>query len=216
MVITQQQIRRAVPEVSNKLLDQFVASLNMWSEPFKINTPQRMAHYLTQVIFESGYLKSVEENMNYSAERLLQVFPEYFKSKEEAASYARNPMKIANRVYANRMGNGNEASGDGWRYHGRGFIMLTGKSNYYQFSKYDLCTKDVVVNPESVAEFPLNQVASMWFWERNNINAIADLDDGKAIGEDLVTRITKIVNGGTNGLAQRKYIYRKIRRDFGY
>lgn len=216
MIITQQQIRRAVPEVSNKLLDQFVASLNMWSEPFQINTPQRMAHYLSQVIFESNYLKSVEENMNYSAERLLQVFPKYFKSKEEAASYARNPMKIANRVYANRMGNGNEASGDGWRYHGRAFIMLTGRSNYEQFSKYDLCTKDAVANPGSVAEYPLNQVASMWFWERNNINAIADLDDGKAIGEDLVTRITKIVNGGTNGLAQRKYIYRKIRKEFGY
>lgn len=175
-----------------------------------------MAHYLSQVIYESGYLKSVEENMNYSAERLLQVFPKYFKSKEEAASYARNPMKIANRVYANRMGNGNEASGDGWRYHGRSFIMLTGRLNYEKFSKYDLCTKDVVINPDSVAEYPLNQVASMWFWERNNINAIADLDDGKAIGEDLVTRITKIVNGGTNGLAQRKYIYRKIRKEFGY
>lgn len=216
MVITQQQIRRAVPEVSNKLLDQFIASLNAWSEPFQINNHRRMAHYLSQVIFESNYLKSVEENMNYSAERLLQVFPRYFKSKEEAAAYAHNPIKIANRVYANRMGNGNEASGDGWRYHGRGYIMLTGFQNYQQFSKYDLCTKPVLASPESVAEYPLNQVCSMWFWERNNINAIADLDDGKAIGEDLVTRITKIVNGGTNGLAQRKYIYRRIRREFGY
>lgn len=216
MVITQQQIRRAVPEIGSKHLDSFVASFNAWSEPFLINTPQRMAHYLSQVIFESNYLKCVEENMNYSADRLLQVFPRYFKSKEEAAVYAHNPVKIGSRVYANRNGNGNEASGDGWRYHGRGFIMLTFKNNYEQFSKYDLCTKDVVANPESVAEYPINQIASMWFWERNNINAIADLDDGKAIGEDLVTRITKIVNGGTNGLAQRKYIYRKIRKEFGY
>lgn len=206
MVITQQQIRRAVPEVGSKHIDSFVASFNMYAVHFGINTPLRIAHFLCQTIWESNYLKSVEENLNYSAQGLLKTFPRYF-TEETAKEYAHQPLRIANRVYAGRMGNGNEASGDGYKYKGRGFIMLTGKENYQKFNKYDLCTEDVVNHPEEVAEFPLNQLAAMFFWEANNLNALADRDDCQAI--------TRKINGGLNGLSNRQFLLRRFKKEFG-
>ncbi len=209
--VDQQLIRRALVGIatpSNDVLDSYIASFNMWAHVFGIDAnAKRVAMYLAQTIFESAYLKSTEENLNYSADGLMKVFPKYFKTKTEADAYARQPQKIASRVYANRMGNGSESTCDGWKYRGRGYIMLTGKSNYEQFSKYDLCTKDVMKNPDSVAKYPLNQVCSMWFWEKNNLNEIADTED--------VDKATKVINGGTNGLSDRKLLYRRFAREFG-
>lgn len=117
--------------------------------------------------------------------------------------------------YEGRKDLGNTQPGDGRRFKGRGFIQLTGRANYQRFCASDLCTEDVVTHPEKVAAFPLNQVASMWFWQTRGLSAMADLDDGGPMGEDIVTRITRKVNGGTNGLADRKYLYRKFKKEFG-
>ena len=213
MVITQAQLSRAVPEVNRARLNEFVASFNMWAAHFGIDTPLRAAHYLSQVFHESGYLKAVEENLNYSADGLLRTFPRYFNATT-ANQYARQPEKIANKVYANRMGNGSEASGDGWRYRGRGYIGLTGKSNYADFKRYDLCTADVVNHPEKVAEYPLNQLCAMWFWEKYKLNVEADKDNGLNYSEVCKT-ITKKINGGTNGLANRQFLLRRFKKEFG-
>ena len=209
--VDQQLIRRAlvgIATVDNKKLDEFVASFNMWAHSFGIDANhRRVAMFLAHTLFESNYLKAAEENLNYSVEGLLKTFPKYFKTQAEAEDYARKPQKIANKVYANRMGNGDEASGDGWRYRGRGFIQLTGKYNYSEFSKYDLCTKNVLNEPDCVSKYFLNQLSAMWFWDRNNINYWADIDD--------VAKCTRLINGGTNGLNTRQLLYRRFSREFG-
>ena len=117
--------------------------------------------------------------------------------------------------YEGRKDLGNTQQGDGVRFKGRGFIQLTGRANYTKFNEFDLCTEDVIANPEKVAEFPLNQVASMWFWQQHGLNELADRDDGGKMGEDICRQITKKVNGGTNGLANRLYLYRRFRKEFG-
>ena len=207
--VDQQLIRRVLagyPIPSDEALNAFVASFAQWNEVFKINTPLRVAAYLSQVLVESAYLTAKTENLNYSADGLLKTWPKRF-DKAKAEAYARKPEMIANYVYANRMGNGNEASGDGWRYRGRGLIQLTGKDNYAAFSKYDLCTEPVLKNPDKVAEFPVNQIAAMWYWEKRNINAPADTGN--------IDEVTKRVNGGSNGLATRKTIYRRLCTQLG-
>lgn len=207
--VDQQLIRRVLlgyPVPSDDALNAFVASFNQWNEVFKINTPLRVAAYLSQVLVESAYLTAKTENLNYSAEGLMKTWPKRF-DKAKAEAYARKPEMIANYVYANRYGNGNEASGDGWRYRGRGLIQLTFKANYEEFSKYDLCTEPVLKNPDKVAEFPVNQIAAMWFWEKNKINDPADNGD--------MNEVTKRVNGGSNGLATRKTIYRRLCTQLG-
>lgn len=139
---------------------------------------------------------------------LAQVFHESgaLRYVEEIASGAQ---------YEGRKDLGNTQQGDGVRFKGRGFIQLTGRTNYTKFNEFDLCTADVVANPQAVAEFPLNQIASMWFWQTHGLNELADRDDGGKMGEDIVTRITKIINGGTNHLSERKYFYRCFKREFG-
>jgi putative chitinase len=209
MLINRQQILRALVGIAtppSEALSEFVASLNMWSETFNLNTPLRMCMYLAQVLHESNYLRSQSENLNYSAEGLMRTWPKRF-DRAKAEAYARQPEKIANCVYANRMGNGDEASGDGWRYRGRGYIMLTGKEQYIKFSKFDLCDKDVVADPDAVSRYYLNQLASLWYWEKHNLNAIADIGD--------VEKATKVINGGNNGLANRKLLYRRFCKEFG-
>lgn len=211
ITIDAQLIRRALVGIATpneEELKNYIASFNMWAHAFGIDeSHRRVAMYLAQTLFESNYLRSTEENLNYSADGLLKTFPKYFKTKAEADSYARQPQKIANKVYANRMGNDNEQSGDGWRYRGRAYIMLTGKANYDAFSKYDLCTINVVKDPDSVAKYYLNQVASMWFWDRNNLNYWADRDD--------VGKTTQVINGGQNGLSGRKLLYNRFSKEFG-
>ena len=117
--------------------------------------------------------------------------------------------------YEGRKDLGNTQKGDGVRFKGRGYIQLTGRANYTKFNACDLCMENVVEHPEKVAEFPLNQVASMWFWQTHKLNELADNDDGAKIGEDVCRQITKIVNGGTNGMANRLFLYRRFRKELG-
>jgi putative chitinase len=164
-------------------------------EAFNIHTPLRLAHFLAQCGHESAGFKATEENLNYSSKALLAVFGKYFDN-ETAEQYHRKPEKIANRVYANRMDNGDEESGDGWKYRGRGYIQLTGKHNYSKFN--ESVEDDVVESPELVKEkYPL--LSAAWFWSSNGLNRLAD--GGNT--DEVVTKVTKRVNGGTIGLEDR-------------
>ena len=164
-------------------------------EKFEINTPLRLAHFLAQCAHESGGFKVTQENLNYSAKGLLGIFKKYFPTEELAKQYERQPQKIANRVYANRMGNGDEASGDGYKFRGRGFIQLTGKDNYNTFGKS--IGVDVVSNPDLVAtQYPL--LSAAWFFAKNCLHKA---DFGPT--DTTVTSVTKCVNGGTIGLEDR-------------
>jgi putative chitinase len=163
---------------------------------FGINTPLRVAHFLAQCGHDSGGFRVTQENLNYSAKGLNGIFKKYFPTEAAAAAYARNPQKIANKVYANRMANGNEASGDGFKFRGRGYIQLTGRDNYTQFGK--AIGVDIPNNPDLVAStYALASAA--WFWSKNGLNRLADA----GASDTAVTSITKRVNGGTIGLADR-------------
>jgi len=162
---------------------------------FNITNPLRLAHFLAQCGHESGGFKLVSENLNYSAEGLKLTFPKYF-TDALIPSYAKNPVKIASRVYANRMGNGDEASGDGYKFRGRGYIQLTGKTNYSSFATF--IGEDTVANPDLVAnKYPLASAAFFF-----NSNKLWTICDGGA-SDTIVTDVTKRVNGGTLGLADR-------------
>lgn len=161
-------------------------------DKYKINTSLRLSHFFAQIKHESN-LKPINENLNYSSTGLLSTFGKYFDAKS-AAIYARNPEKIANKVYANRMGNGDENSGDGWKYKGRGFIQITGKSNYTALSKST--GKDYINNPGLLLNEADAMLSALWFWDSKNLNSLADKDD--------INLITKSINGGLNGLDDRK------------
>lgn len=162
---------------------------------FNINTSLRLAHFLAQCAHESAEFKTREENLNYSAAGLKKVFPRYFPGNL-AENYARQPEKIASRVYGGRMGNGNEASKEGYKYRGRGYIQLTGKDNYSAFA--NSVSDDVLDKPDLVAsQYPL--LSAAWFWDIRSLNALADA----GAGDEVVTKITKKVNGGLNGLEDR-------------
>jgi putative chitinase len=164
-------------------------------EKFSINTPLRLAHFLAQCGHESGGFKAIQENLNYSADGLKKIFPKYFPGNL-AESYARNPEKIASKVYGGRMGNGGEETKEGFKFRGRGYIQLTGKDNYTAFAKS--IGEDTVANPDLVAtKYPLASAA--WFFSKNGLNAIAD----KGADDATVTSVTKRVNGGTIGLTDR-------------
>lgn len=164
-------------------------------EKFQINTPLRLAHFLAQCGHESGGFRAVQENLNYSADGLKKIFPKYFPGNL-AESYARNPEKIASKVYGGRMGNGDETTKEGFKFRGRGYIQLTGKSNYTAFA--NAIGEDTVSNPDLVAtKYPLASAA--WFFWKNGLNSIAD----KGADPATVTAVTKRVNGGTIGLADR-------------
>lgn len=165
-------------------------------EKFAVNTPLRLAHFLAQCGHESGGFRITQENLNYSAKGLQGIFKKYFPSEALALDYAKKPQKIANRVYGGRMGNGNEASGDGYKFRGRGFIQLTGRDNYKAFD--DAVEDNILENPDLVAtKYPLASAA--WFWNKNKLNQLAD----KGAATEVVTMITKRVNGGTIGLPDR-------------
>jgi putative chitinase len=163
---------------------------------FGLNSNIRLAHFLSQCAHESGNFKVFTENLNYSAKGLRSIFGKYFKDDASALAFERKPEKIANRVYSSRMGNGDEASGDGWKFRGRGYIQLTGKDNYTQFDKS--VADDILANPDLVAtKYPLMSAA--FFFERNNLWKICD---GGADKEDVIA-LTKRINGGTHGLEDR-------------
>ncbi len=176
--------------------DTVIAMIPDTADKFQINTPLRLAHFLAQCGHESGGFRLTQENLNYSAKGLNGIFKKYFPTEAAAAAYARNPQKIANKVYANRMENGSEASGDGYKFRGRGYIQLTGRANYTAFGK--AIGEDIVNNPDIVSgKHAL--LSAAWFWSKNGLNKLAD---GGA-GDATVTSITKRVNGGTIGLADR-------------
>lgn len=176
--------------------DSVIAQIPFIQSTYKVDTALRLAHFLAQCGHESANFKATRENLNYSAEGLNKIFKKYFPTLESAKSYARQPEKIASKVYANRMGNGDEASKDGFKYAGKGYIQLTGKANYMEFDK--TVPEDITNNPELVAvKYPLASAA--WFWSKNGLNAIAD----KGATDLVVTSVTKRVNGGTIGLADR-------------
>jgi putative chitinase len=163
---------------------------------FQINTPLRLAHFLAQCGHESGGFRVTQENLNYSAKGLMGIFKKYFPTEAIANAYQRNPQKIANKVYANRMSNGDEASGDGFKFRGRGYIQLTGRANYTEFGKS--IGEDIASNPDIVSgKHAL--LSAAWFWSKNGLNKMADGGASDAV----VTSITKRVNGGTIGLADR-------------
>lgn len=172
-----------------------IAQLPDTMAKFELNTPLRLAHFLAQAGHESGGFKAVNENLNYGAKGLLSIFPKYFNT-ETAALYERKPEKIANIVYASRMGNGDKSTGDGYKFRGRGYIQLTGRSNYTEFSK--AINEDLTMNPDAVAtKYPL--LSAAWFFHKNGLHKIAD----EGATDAVVTKITKRVNGGTIGLADR-------------
>jgi putative chitinase len=176
--------------------DAVIAQIPGVMEKFQINTPLRLAHFLAQCGHESGGFRLTKENLNYSAKGLMGIFKKYFPTEALANQYARNPEKIANKVYGNRMGNGPESSGEGFKYCGRGYIQLTGKDNYTAFGK--AINEDLTKDPTVVAgKHAL--LSAAWFFSKNGLHKLAD---GGAT-DAVVTQITKRVNGGTIGLADR-------------
>ena len=175
--------------------DSVIAAIPDTAAKFNITNVLRLAHFLAQAGHESGQFKATSENLNYSSKGLLGIFPRYF-TPALAESYARQPQKIANRVYGGRMGNGVEATGDGFKFRGRGYIQLTGKDNYTQFDK--TVPEDILSNPDLVSgKYALMSAA--WFFDKNKLWAICD----KGADQATVTAVTKRVNGGTIGLPDR-------------
>jgi putative chitinase len=170
-------------------------------------TPERAAHFFAQTAHESGNFKAFAENLNYGASGLTTTFKKYFTTTEKALLYERKPEKIANLVYGNRMGNGDEASGDGFKFRGRGALQLTGKDNYKVFSEY-LKKPEIMTNPDLVAtEFAFE--SAIFFFDRNKLWDICD----KGVNKDTILALTKRINGGTHGLADRE---EKTLKYYGY
>lgn len=162
-------------------------------------SPDRAAHFFAQTAHESGGFKTFSENLNYSLKGLRSIFRKYFPTDALANGYARQPMKIANRVYANRMGNGPESSGDGWKYRGRGPLQLTGKDNYRAFGRYIGREQEVLDNPDIVAT-ELGFESALWFFDHNKLWSICD----RGTNDAAILALTKRINGGTHGLDDRK------------
>ena len=203
MNLTLVQLQQILP--GNKQIAQWFAALEKFLPKFDITTTQRTAHFLAQCCHESGNFVATTENLNYRWQTLRKVFPKYFTSDALAQQYANMPNKqeaIANLVYANRMGNGDSASGDGYRYRGRGLIQLTGKNNYQKFLASEPgLTPEYIATPDGAVH------SACWFWSTNGLNALADKND--------LVAITKRINGGTNGLEDRQAKYQKISQILG-
>jgi putative chitinase len=196
--VTIDLLRKICPKTTVATLTQYVIPINTVGKHFGMSeNSKRMAAFLAQLAHESGSFNFTKENLNYSAAGLNKTFKKYFKTLASTNGYARNPEKIANKVYANRMGNGNEASGDGYKYRGRGLIQLTGKDNYQRFATAMKMTIDQVI---AYLETPMGAVSSAgWFWDTNKLNIYADKND--------FVGLTKRINGGINGLEDRRHHY---------
>jgi len=181
------------------MADKWRVALQYTCDKFEINTPDRVAGFLSQCGHESGGFRFTSEDLHYRAEALTRIWPQRFPPGI-AESYAMQPERIANRAYADRMGNGDEASGDGWKYRGRGLIQLTGKDNYAAFSLE--CDNEALVKPNLVAEPELAALSAGWFWKTNGLNALADAKD--------IVGMTRRINGGTNGLDDRQMRYSRL------
>jgi putative chitinase len=176
--------------------DAVIAQIPDTAAKFQINTPLRLAHFLAQCGHESGGFRATQENLNYSAKGLNGIFKKYFPTEAAAKAYERQPAKIASKVYGGRMGNGPESTGEGYKFRGRGYIQLTGKENYTAFGK--AINEDICSNPDKVAaNYAL--LSAAWFFSKNGLHKMAD----EGASDQVVTKITKRVNGGTIGLPDR-------------
>lgn len=196
MTITKDQVEQLLH--GNPDIDEWSSAMSLLFPKYEINTPARIAGFVAQCGHESQNFKTLEENLNYSAEGLNRTFPKYFvKAGRDAQAYHRQPEKIANVVYANRMGNGDTASGEGWKFRGRGVIQLTGKDNYSRFAKYVGKSIDDTIEYLKTKQGALE--SACWFWKTNGLNEIADSGD--------IVAMTKRINGGTIGLEDRQKHY---------
>ncbi len=184
----------------NPYTDYWYHALEQCLPDYDINTPKRVSAFLAQCMHESGNFKFLKENLNYRAESLMRVWPRYFPNMDVARQYAQKPEMIANRAYGGRMGNGDESSGDGWKFCGRGLIQLTGRNNYQAFA--DSIETPIEDIPEYLQTFEGAVQSACWFWENNKLNTWAD-------SGDMVT-LTKRINGGTLGLEDRIKHYQHI------
>jgi len=205
-VITRDQLSQLIP--GNPYVDHWCEALNEILPEYGIDTPQRVAAFIAQCAHESGGFRALKENLNYRAETLRKIFPKYFPTDDLAKQYASLPNKqeaIANRVYASRMGNGDEQSGDGFRFCGRGLIQLTGRDNYTFFAgSLDIPVEEAA---EYLQTFEGAVQSACWFWETNNLNQYADSGD--------ILTMTKRINGGTIGLEDRKKHYEHAKHVLG-
>ena len=203
MILTLDQLKQLIPK--NKHVEHWHSALSQLLPDYGIDTEQRIAAFIAQCAHESGEFTMIKENLNYRWESLRRTFPKYFPTDEIARKYAQKPEAIANKVYANRMGNGDEASGDGYRYSGRGLIQLTGKDNYFWFAE------SISISPEEASEYMATfegaSQSACWFWETNNLNQWADKDD--------ILTLTKRINGGTIGLEDRIKHYEHAKHVLG-
>jgi len=203
MILTLDQLKQLIPK--NKHVEHWHSALSQLLPDYGIDTEQRIAAFVAQCAHESGEFTMIKENLNYRWESLRRTFPKYFPTEELARQYAQKPEAIANKVYANRMGNGDEASGDGYRYSGRGLIQLTGKDNYFWFAE------SISISPEEASEYMATfegaSQSACWFWETNNLNQWADNDD--------ILTLTKRINGGTIGLEDRIKHYEHAKHVLG-
>lgn len=195
MPITTQQLLQLLP--GNPYVDQWCDALNKLLPDYGIDTAQRVAAFIAQCGHESGSFKFLKENLNYRAESLMRTWPRHFPTQDIAAQYARQPERIANRAYANRMGNSDETSGDGWRYAGKGLIQLTGRNNYEAFAhSINMPLEEV---PAYLTIFDGAVHSACWFWDTNRLNQFADLGD--------IDTITRRINGGLHGIDDRRARY---------
>jgi putative chitinase len=202
MTITGQQLRRLFP--SHRSPDALAASLNRILPKYGITTKLRISGFIAQCGHESAGFSVMIENLNYGAQGLNTVFRKYFPTLTEANKYARQPEKIANKVYGNRMGNGPESSGDGFRFRGRGYIQLTGRNNYTEFAKSINRSVDETIAYLSTVDGAIE--SACWFWQRNNLNAVCDSND--------IIRMTRIINGGVIGLEHRRQLFEQAKLIF--
>jgi putative chitinase len=195
MILTLDQLRQLIPR--NKHVTYWHHALEQLLPDYGIDTEKRIAAFVAQCAHESGEFTMIKENLNYRWETLRRIFPKYFPNDELAKQFAGKPEAIANKVYANRMGNGDEASGDGYRYSGRGLIQLTGKDNYFWFAE------SIGISAEEASEYMSTfegaAQSACWFWETNNLNKWADQGD--------IETLTRKINGGTIGIEDRKKHY---------
>ena len=203
MQITSEQLQQIIP--SNPYVPQWADALNKILPEYSIDTPQRVSGFIAQCAHESAGFTALKENLNYRKESLRRVFGKYFTDDAIAEQYAHQQEAIANRVYANRMGNGSEESGDGYRYCGRGLIQLTGHDNYQSFA--DSLEMNVTDVPEYLATFEGAVQSACWFWEKNNLNQYADSND--------IVSMTKRINGGLIGIEDRMKHYEHALHVFG-
>lgn len=206
MQLSYEQLNEFFDDTNEDIVEAFVQPLNDTFEEFEIDNPKRISMFLAQVGHESGGLRHRKENLNYSAQGLNKIFPKYFiRAGRDANQYARNPEAIANVVYANRMGNGDEDSGEGFKFRGRGLIQLTGKTNYSAFAEFMDMDLDAVVDYLETEEGAA--MSAGWFWDSRDLNKWADAGD--------IVKCTRLINGGTIGLADRKKHYEEALHIFG-